>query len=58
MALTHGVRREDMISTGLALREIDPSRVPERDCRFFAEQPFALQQTMGTELLNAGALVL
>jgi hypothetical protein len=32
---------EDMIRTGVALRALDPSTVPIRDCRFFNEQPFA-----------------
>lgn len=36
-----GYGRDDMINTGLALRELDPSTVPERDCRFFDTQPFA-----------------
>ncbi|MEM9069653.1 MAG: hypothetical protein AAGE52_14160 [Myxococcota bacterium] len=36
-----GYGAEDMIDTGLALRELDPSTVPERDCRFFETQPFA-----------------
>jgi hypothetical protein len=36
-----GYGAEDMINTGLALRELDPSTVPVRDCRFFEEQPFA-----------------
>ena len=33
--------REDMIRTSVGLRDLDPSTVPERDCRFFEEQPFA-----------------
>ena len=36
-----GYGRQDMIDTGLSLREFDPSTVPERDCRFFDTQPFA-----------------
>lgn len=36
-----GYGREDMINSGLALRMLDPSTVPERDCRFFPKQPFA-----------------
>ncbi len=39
--LLTGFGREDMVRTGLALRELDPSTVPVRDCRFFAAQPFA-----------------
>jgi hypothetical protein len=39
--LLTGYGAEDMINTGLALRRLDPSTVPERDCRFFDEQPFA-----------------
>jgi hypothetical protein len=36
-----GYGREMMITTNLGLRDIDPSTVPERDCRFFDTQPFA-----------------
>ncbi|MCA9617033.1 MAG: hypothetical protein KC586_29935 [Myxococcales bacterium] len=36
-----GLGKEDMIDASLALRRIDPSTVPERDCRFFPTQPFA-----------------
>lgn len=39
--LLTGYGREDLVATGLALRMIDPSRVPERDCRFFDTEPFA-----------------
>ncbi|HJL46832.1 MAG TPA: hypothetical protein RMG45_13375 [Polyangiaceae bacterium LLY-WYZ-15_(1-7)] len=39
--LLTGFGAEDMIDTGLSLRELDPSTVPERDCRFFETQPFA-----------------
>ncbi len=30
-----------MIQTGATLRQVDPSTVPTRDCRFFPTQPFA-----------------
>ncbi|MCB9531897.1 MAG: hypothetical protein H6698_06645 [Myxococcales bacterium] len=33
--------RDDTIQTGRTLRSLDPSTVPERDCRFFDQQPFA-----------------
>ncbi len=33
--------RDDMIQTADTLRVVDPSTVPERDCRFFETQPFA-----------------
>ena len=33
--------RADMIQTADSLRIVDPSTVPERDCRFFETQPFA-----------------
>lgn len=36
-----GYGDEDMIQTSLQLRSLDPSTVPERDCRFFETQPFA-----------------
>lgn len=39
--LLTGWGRDVMVNTATALRQIDPSTVPERDCRFFAEQPFA-----------------
>ena len=39
--LLTGFGAEDMINTSLALRRIDPSTVPIRDCRFFPVQPFA-----------------
>jgi hypothetical protein len=39
--LLTGYGRDAMISTSNSLRELDPSTVPERDCRFFEEQPFA-----------------
>jgi len=39
--LLTGFGRDTMISTSELLREGDPSTVPERDCRFFATQPFA-----------------
>lgn len=39
--LLTGFGSEDMINASLALRRIDPSTVPERDCRFFTVQPFA-----------------
>lgn len=39
--LLTGYTREEMIQTGDTLRDIDPSTVPERDCRFFDTQPFA-----------------
>lgn len=33
--------RDDMVQTADTLRVVDPSTVPERDCRFFETQPFA-----------------
>lgn len=39
--LLTGYGRDDMIRISLGLRDADPSTVPERDCRFFDEQPFA-----------------
>lgn len=36
-----GYGADDMIETSLRLRELDPSTVPVRDCRFFDTQPFA-----------------
>jgi hypothetical protein len=39
--LLTGIGREDMIQHSISLRSVDPSTVPIRDCRFFAEQPFA-----------------
>lgn len=36
-----GFGAEDMVNSGLALRRIDPSTVPERNCQFFPIQPFA-----------------
>jgi hypothetical protein len=39
--LLTGYTSEDMIGTGDALRILDPSTVPIRDCRFFEKQPFA-----------------
>jgi hypothetical protein len=36
-----GYSAEDLISDAVTLREIDPSTVPQRDCRFFETQPFA-----------------
>ncbi len=39
--LLTGYGRDVMISTAEGLREVDPSTVPERDCRFFEVQPFA-----------------
>lgn len=39
--LLTGFGREDMVRTGLALRDLDPSTVPVRDCRFFPAEPFA-----------------
>ena len=39
--LLTGYERETMLQVGALLREYDPSRVPERDCRFFDQQPFA-----------------
>ena len=39
--LLTGYGADAMVETADALRLIDPSTVPERDCRFFEEQPFA-----------------
>jgi hypothetical protein len=39
--LLTGWGRENLVTTADALRQLDPSTVPERDCRFFAVQPFA-----------------
>ncbi len=39
--LLTGFGAEDMINASLALRRLDPSTVPQRDCRFFPVQPFA-----------------
>lgn len=39
--LLTGFGRDNLVDTALALRDLDPSTVPERDCRFFDEQPFA-----------------
>ena len=39
--LLTGYTAEDMILTSDVLRGLDPSTVPERDCRFFEKQPFA-----------------
>jgi len=39
--LLTGVGRDDMIATAKALKNADPSTVPQRDCRFFETQPFA-----------------
>ena len=39
--LLTGFGAQDMINTGLFLREFDPSTVPVRDCRVFPTQPFA-----------------
>ncbi len=39
--LLTAIGAEDMIGTADSLRSLDPSTVPERDCRFFDEQPFA-----------------
>jgi hypothetical protein len=39
--LLTGYTSEDMILSSDLLRQIDPSTVPERDCRFFEKQPFA-----------------
>ena len=39
--LLTGYGRQDMIDTGNALKDVDPSTVPERDCRAFDVQPFA-----------------
>ncbi len=39
--LLTGYLRQDMIDISVALRGLDPSTVPVRDCRYFEEQPFA-----------------
>ena len=39
--LLTGYGRQPMIDASLGLRDLDPSTVPERDCRFFEQQPFA-----------------
>jgi hypothetical protein len=39
--LLTGYGREDMVEISLGLKEIDPSTVPVRGCRFFPTQPFA-----------------
>ena len=39
--LLTGFGRDAMLETSAALRKLDPSTVPVRDCRFFAVQPFA-----------------
>ena len=39
--LLTGYGADDMTATADALRVLDPSTVPERDCRFFEVQPFA-----------------
>ena len=39
--LLTGYTRENLIETADVLRDADPSTVPVRDCRGFAEQPFA-----------------
>jgi hypothetical protein len=39
--LLTGYERQPMIDASLGLRDLDPSTVPERDCRFFEQQPFA-----------------
>ena len=39
--LLTGLGRDDMISTAKALKTLDPSTVPIRDCRYFDTQPFA-----------------
>lgn len=39
--LLTGYERDTMNSTASALRTLDPSTVPERECRAFPEQPFA-----------------
>ena len=39
--LLTGYTRDDMNLTADALRDVDPSTVPVRDCRFFDQQPFA-----------------
>lgn len=39
--LLTGYERDNLIETGKALKVLDPSTVPVRDCRFFPIQPFA-----------------
>ena len=39
--LLTGYGVDDMIEVSLGLKEVDPSTVPFRDCRFFPIQPFA-----------------
>ena len=39
--LLTGFGRQDMHDTAVALKDVDPSTVPTRDCRFFPNQPFA-----------------
>ena len=39
--LLTGYGKSDMIETAKALKVLDPSTVPERDCRAFETQPFA-----------------
>ena len=39
--LLTGYGKADMIEVSLGLKELDPSTVPVRDCRFFLQQPFA-----------------
>jgi hypothetical protein len=39
--LLTGYGAEDMTATADLLRQLDPSTVPDRDCRFFEVQPFA-----------------
>ncbi len=39
--LLTGYGKEDMVNSGIALKDVDPSTVPIRDCRFFPVQPFA-----------------
>jgi hypothetical protein len=39
--LLTGLGSDDMTRTANALRDLDPSTVPVRDCRFFEAQPFA-----------------
>lgn len=39
--LLTGFGKADMIEVSLGLKELDPSTVPVRDCRYFPVQPFA-----------------
>jgi hypothetical protein len=39
--LLTGIGAADMVEISNSLRQVDPSTVPFRDCRFFQEQPFA-----------------